>query len=274
MGPKNSGCSRSRASSSGNSHRLTGSFWKPVDNIVMIVSASVSSARTIFAGCDCMLSPPVDRVLIAGHAGTAAAVRAGAVAWVALWGRVARWPGGAAVSGGPARRVLTGQLTGNTIAWPVWPLAARAPATIAEPLPATATDWSPPPRSSSETGCGSVSVPVSFQVPALVLVATKTSPDSKAVPAVAVGAPNAMVAPSADMPMLAPAAKAALVLFLGGSTSLAWVKVPPDLVNTNTSPLRSLMPVWPAATMVPLLETATESPPPGSCAVCVQALAP
>src|SRR5580658_2269640 len=60
MGPKNSGCSRSRASSSGNSHRQTGSFWKPVDNIVMIASASVSSARTIFAGCDCMLSPPVN----------------------------------------------------------------------------------------------------------------------------------------------------------------------------------------------------------------------
>src|ERR1700753_1247173 len=59
MGPKNSGCSRSRTSSSGNSHRQTGSFWKPVDNIVMIASASVSSARTIFAGCDCMLSPPV-----------------------------------------------------------------------------------------------------------------------------------------------------------------------------------------------------------------------
>jgi hypothetical protein len=83
--------------------------------------------------------------------------------------------GGAATSGGPARRV-TGQLTGNASAWPVSPLAARAPATIAEPLPATATDWSPPPRSSSETGFGSASVPVSDQVPALLSVATKTSP--------------------------------------------------------------------------------------------------
>src|ERR1700735_595618 len=193
------------------------------------------------------------------------------VARVTLSGRIALL-GGAAARGGPARSVLTGQLTGNTIAWPVWPLAARAPATIAEPLPTTATDWSPPPRSSSETGCGSVSVPVRAQVPA-VSVATKTSPDSKAAPALAVGAPNAMMEPSADMPMFAPAAKAAFVLFLGGSTSLALVNVPPDLVNTNTAPLRLLMPVWPAATMVPLLETATESPPPGSCAVCVQALA-
>src|ERR1700677_706982 len=136
-----------------------------------------------------------------------------------LSGRVARWLGGAAASGGPARGVLAAQLTGNTIAWPVWPLAARAPATIAEPLPATATDWSPPPRSSSETGFASVSVPVSAQVP-LVSVATKTSPDSKAEPAVAVGAPNAMTEPSEDMPMFAPAPKAAFVVFAGGSTSL------------------------------------------------------
>ena len=48
--------------------------------------------------------------------------------------------GGAAARGGPARGVLTGQLTRNTTAWPDWPLAARTPATIAEPLPSTATD--------------------------------------------------------------------------------------------------------------------------------------
>jgi hypothetical protein len=89
-----------------------------------------------------------------------------------------------------------------------------------------------------------------------------------------VGAPIAMTEPSADMPRFEPAASAAMVLFAGGSTSLAWVKVPPDSVNTNTAPLRLLMPVCPAATISPLLETATESPPPFSCAVCVQVLAP
>src|ERR1700690_2487681 len=176
--------------------------------------------------------------------------------------------------GGARRgRLGAGQLTGNTIAWPVWPLAARAPATMAVPLPVTETDWSPPPRSSSETGCGSASVPVSFQVPVLVSVATKTSPDSKAVPAVAVGAPNATMEPLADMPMFEPAAKAALVVLGGGRTSLASVEVPPDLGNTNAAPLRSLMPVWPAATIFPLLETATESPPPCSWAVRFQVLA-
>jgi hypothetical protein len=48
------------------------------------------------------------------------------------------------------------------------------------------------------------------------------------------------------MPMFDPAAKAAFVVFAGGSTSLASVKVPPDSVNT--APLRLLMPVWPTAT--------------------------
>jgi hypothetical protein len=111
-------------------------------------------------------------------------------------------------------------------------------------------------------------------LPVLVSVATKTSPDSKAEPAVAVGAPKATTDPLADMPMFVPAANAALVVFLGGSTSLAWVKVPRDSVNTNAAPLRSLMPDWPTATISPLLETATESPPPWSGAVCFQVLAP
>jgi hypothetical protein len=43
-------------------------------------------------------------------------------------------------------------------------VGCAAPATIAEPLPATATDWSPPPRSSSETGFGSASVAITAAV--------------------------------------------------------------------------------------------------------------
>src|ERR1700691_383957 len=83
-----------------------------------------------------------------------------------------------------------------------------------------------------------------------------------------------MVEPLADMPMFEPAAKPDFVVFAGGSTSLASVKVLSDSVNTNTAPLRLLMPGWPAATMVPVLLTATAEPPPFSWAVCVQVLAP
>jgi hypothetical protein len=111
------------------------------------------------------------------------------------------------------------------IAWPVWPLAARARAPVAEPLPATDTDWSSSSRSSSETrvrfGVGGGPLPGAL----LVSVATKTSPDSKAEPALAVGAPNAMTEPPADVPRFEPAASAAIYLaaVLGPGKLKSWM---------------------------------------------------